>query len=162
MENHTNARYEITAIITINILDFSLILQFTKNAVINKIIVKTKIILLLQKLGTKTNHHKNVHTIAHIVHIADILPAVFQAELKFPNFNFKIIGFTVPIQNDGMKNIKIVLRIAHIFMLEIVLAMLVKMNLCINGIKNINKAVQIRTIFRLLSLYLLSAIFPPR
>lgn len=160
MENHTKARYETIAITNKNILDFSLMLQFTKNAVINKMIVRTKIILLLQKLGTKTNHHKNVHTIAHIVQIADILPAVFQAVLKLPNFNFKIIGFTVPIQNDGIKNIKMVLRIAHILMLGMALAILVKTNLCINGIKNINKAVQIKTIFSFLSLNLLSAIFP--
>jgi hypothetical protein len=87
-------------------------------------IVKTNIILLLQKLGTKTNHHKNVHTIAHIVQIADILPAVFQAVFKFSNFNFKIIGFTVPMQNDGMKNNRIVLRIAHILILGIPFEML--------------------------------------
>ena len=160
MENPTNARYETMAITNKNILDFSLILQFTKNAVINKMIVRTKIILLLQKLGTKTNHHKNVHTIAHIVQIADILPAVFHAVLKSPNFNFKIIGFTVPIQNDGIKNIKTVLRIAHILILGIALAIFVKTNFCINGIKNRNKAVQIKTILSFLSLNLLSAILP--
>jgi hypothetical protein len=91
-------------------------------------IASTNIMLLLQKLGTKTNHHKNVHIIAHIVQIADILPAVFHAVFKFSNFNFKIIGFTVPIQNDGRKNIRTVLRIAHIFILEIVPAILVNIN----------------------------------
>ncbi|MBQ5944855.1 hypothetical protein IJL65_00120 [bacterium] len=114
--------------------------------------------LLLQKFGTKTNPHKNVHTIAHIVQIADILPAVFHAVCKSSNFNLKIIGFTVPIQNDGMKNNRIVLKIAHNFILGIALAILVNMNFCINGIKNITKAVQIRIIFRLLSLSFLSAI----
>lgn len=94
------------------------------------------------------------------VHIADILPAVFHAVLKFPNFNFKIIGFTVPIQNDGIKNIKTVLRIAHILILGIALAIFVKTNFCINGIKNRNKAVQIKSILSFLSLNLLSAIFP--
>jgi hypothetical protein len=128
VENQTKARYETIAIINKNILDFSLILQFTKNAVINNMIASTNIMLLLQKLGTKTNHHKNVHIIAHIVQIADILPAVFHAVFKFSNFNFKIIGFTVPIQNDGRKNIRTVLRIAHIFILEIVPAILVNIN----------------------------------
>ena len=109
--------------------------------------------LLLQKLGTKTNPHKNVHTIAHIVQIADILPAVFHAVCKSSNFNLKIIGFTVPIQNDGMKNNKIVLKMAHNFILEIILTIPVNINLCINGIRNTTNAVQIRIVFRLLSLF---------
>ncbi len=162
MENHTKAKYEIIAIIITKMLDFSLILQFTKKTVTSKIMVKTKIMLLLQKFGTKTNPHKNVHIIAHIVQIAEILPAISPAVCKFSNLSFRIIGFTVPIQNDGMKNIRIVLRIAHNLILEIELAMLVNIYFCTNGIKNINRAVQIRIIFRLLSLCLLSAIFPPR
>jgi len=134
-------------------------LQFTKKTVISKIIVKTKIILLLQKFGTNTNHHRKVQTIAHIVQIADILPAVSPAVCRFSSFNFRIIGFTVPMQNDGIKNIKIVLRIAHNLMLGIVLAILLSMNFCTKGIKNINKDVPIKIIFKLLSLNLLSAIF---
>lgn len=141
-------------------LDFSLILQFTKKTVINKIMVKTKIMLLLQKFGTKTNHHKNVHIIAHIVQIADIVPAVFQAVWMFSNFNFKMIGFTVPIQNDGMKNNRIVLRIAHNLMLGIPFEMLDNMNHWMKGMINTTRDVIIRIIFRLLSLYFLSATTP--
>ena len=139
-------------------LDFSLILQFTKKIVINKIIVRTKIILLLQKFGTKMNHHKKVQTIAHIVQIAEILPAVFPAVFRFSSFNFRMIGLTVPIQNDGIKNIRIVLRIAHNFMLESVLAMFVNIKFWTNGIRNINNVVQIKIIFRFFSLSLWSAI----
>ena len=109
-------------------MDFSLILQFTKNTVVSKIIVNTKIILLLQKLGTKTNHHKNVPIIAHIVQIADILPAVFQAVCRFSNFNFRIIGFTVPMKNDGMKNSRTVLIIAHNFIFGMPFEMLDSIN----------------------------------
>lgn len=128
VENHTNARYEMNAIISINMLDFSLILQFTKKTVISRIIVKTKIILLLQKLGTRTNPHKNVPIIAHIVQIADILPAVFQAVCRFSNFNFKIIGFMVPMKNDGMKNSRTVLIIAHNFIFGMSFEMLDSIN----------------------------------
>ena len=123
-ENHTNAIYEIIAIMIRNMLDFSLMLQFTKKTVNNKMIAKTKTMLLLQKFGTKTNHPKNVHIIAHIVQIADILPAVFPAVCKFSNLSFKTIGFTVPIENDGMKNIRIVLMIAHNLILGIPFEML--------------------------------------
>ena len=125
-------------------------------------IVNTKIILLLPKFGTNTNHHRNVQMIDPTVHIADIFPAVFHAVVKFSSFNFKIIGFTVPIQNDGIKNIKIVLRIAHSFMLGILLAILVNTNFCTKGIRKIIKAVAIRIIFKLLSLSFLSAIFHHR
>ena len=93
-----------------------------------KIIVNTKIILLLQKLGTKTNPHKNVPIIAHIVQIADILPAVFQAVCRSSNFNFKIIGLIAPMKNDGMKNNRIVLRMAHNFILGILFEILDSIN----------------------------------
>ena len=73
-----------------------------------------------------------------------------------------MIGFTVPIQNDGRKNIKMALRIAHNFMLDMFVAIFVNMNFCMKGIKNMIKAVQIRIAFRLLSLYFLSAICHPR
>ena len=161
-ENQEKVRYEIKAITRMKMLDFSLILQFTRKTVVNKMIVKTKIILLLQKFGTKMNHHKKVPTMAQIVQIADILPAVLPAVCKFSSFSFKIMGLIVPIQKDGMKNIKIVLIIAHILTLDIFEAMFVNMNFWKNGIRNIIRAVSIRIIFNFFSLSFLSAISHPR